>query len=294
MASPPRSRWTCSGRTRTSTAPCWATSMGTGPTAAVDGTDPSASPGSRLASPHEARHPRCGRATVELGGRADLLDAPLVDHRHHVAEDERLLLVVGHEHRRDRRARRAAGGPRSAPAPAGRCRGWRTARRAAGPGRGRERPGQRHPLLLATGQRRRLASAKPVEPDHGERCRATRRVRRSARRGRRRRCSADRHVREQRPVLEHHPDPALLGRDPRPVASLTTGPTVTTPASGRSSPAIDRSSVVLPDPLGPSRAHTWPGATSRDTPRSTSVEPKRLAMSTTESEEPAMAVVRGG
>ena len=38
------------------------------------------------------------------------------------------------------------------------------------------------------------------------------------------------------------------------------------PASGCSSPAIERSSVVLPQPLGPSRTTNSPGVTSSETP----------------------------
>src|SRR6266508_4676515 len=49
------------------------------------------------------------------------------------------------------------------------------------------------------------------------------------------------------------------------------------PRSIRSSPAIDRSSVVLPQPLGPNRATIAPGATCRLTSRSTSAAPKLLS-----------------
>src|SRR5262245_60687306 len=48
------------------------------------------------------------------------------------------------------------------------------------------------------------------------------------------------------------------------------------PSSGVSSPARSRSSVVLPQPEGPSSTRHSPAATSRSTPRTTSVEPKRL------------------
>ena len=40
----------------------------------------------------------------------------------------------------------------------------------------------------------------------------------------------------------------------------------TVPASGRSNPAIRRSSVVLPEPDGPSMVKNSPSATSRSTP----------------------------
>src|SRR5690242_8279930 len=41
---------------------------------------------------------------------------------------------------------------------------------------------------------------------------------------------------------------------------------------------MQRSSVVLPDPLGPITTTTSPAATDRETPRSTSSVPKRLEM----------------
>ena len=40
------------------------------------------------------------------------------------------------------------------------------------------------------------------------------------------------------------------------------------PSSGFSSPAMMRSSVVLPEPLGPSSAVIWPSGISTLTPRS--------------------------
>jgi hypothetical protein len=44
---------------------------------------------------------RCGRALVDLGGRAELLDAPAIHHRDAVGQAERLGLVVGDEDRGD-------------------------------------------------------------------------------------------------------------------------------------------------------------------------------------------------
>ncbi len=52
---------------------------------------------------------------------------------------------------------------------------------------------------------------------------------------------------------------------PRDAENTTTGPTATSPARGRSSPAIERSVVVLPHPLGPSSVKKRPSATSNDT-----------------------------
>ena len=78
-----------------------------------------------------------------------------------------------------------------------------------------------------------------------------------------------------------------------PLASLSTRPpTVTRPASGRSRPAIDRSKSSCPNRWGRAARTPAPAPRSSDTPRSTSVAPNRLAMPATESEDPAMAVVR--
>ena len=52
--------------------------------------------------------------------------------------------------------------------------------------------------------------------------------------------------------------------------------TRTSPPSGRSRPATARSSVVLPQPLGPRRATSDPAGTARSTPRSTRAAPNDL------------------
>jgi hypothetical protein len=75
-----------------------------------------------------------------------------------------------------------------------------------------QRPGQGHPLLLTAGQRRRHPVAEAAEADQlealldptGPPLLAGQPVPD---------VGADRHVREERPVLEHHPDPTALGRD---------------------------------------------------------------------------------
>ena len=56
--------------------------------------------------------------------------------------------------------------------------------------------------------------------------------------------------------------------------STAWSPTRTRPSVGRSRPAAERSSVDLPQPLGPSRATTSPAATWRSTPRSTALAPR--------------------
>src|SRR5207244_3791776 len=53
-------------------------------------------------------------------------------------------------------------------------------------------------------------------------------------------------------------------------------PTVARPASGRNKVARILTTVVLPAPLGPSTPTTLPVGTSRSTPFSATVSPKRL------------------
>src|SRR6185369_9428392 len=60
-------------------------------------------------------------------------------------------------------------------------------------------------------------------------------------------------------------------------AVTSSPPTRILPRSGVSKPAIRRSAVVLPLPLGPSSASTSPALTSRDRPRRTAWEPKLLS-----------------
>src|SRR3954467_1095698 len=64
-----------------------------------------------------------------------------------------------------------------------------------------------------------------------------------------------------------------------PVASSS--PKNTCPRSGISSPAITRSSVVLPEPDGPRSARSSPARTSSDTPRSAAVSPNSFAIPAT-------------
>src|SRR4051812_28172196 len=54
-------------------------------------------------------------------------------------------------------------------------------------------------------------------------------------------------------------------------------PTHSAPASGTTKPATILSSVVLPEPLGPSRVRNSPGLTSRDSGPRTGVPPYDLA-----------------
>ena len=59
-----------------------------------------------------------------------------------------------------------------------------------------------------------------------------------------------------------------------PSSATVRPPMRTRPASGRSKPAIMRSSVVLPEPLGPSSATIWPWSTRREAPSTALRAPK--------------------
>src|SRR6266850_6269449 len=61
------------------------------------------------------------------------------------------------------------------------------------------------------------------------------------------------------------PKPRRLGATKTPFVEeyTTRSPTLISPARGRSRPAIERSVVVLPQPLGPSRVKSFPSGTSK-------------------------------
>ena len=130
----------------------------------------------------------------------------------------------------------------------------------------RERAGERHPLALAAGELRRVAL---LEARRGRRSRAARRPRASiSRLG----PLADRqaegdvvahgHVLERGVVLEDEADAALLRRHAGDVVPADRRPR---PESGVSSPAMMRSSVDLPEPLGPEQRGERPvGDLERD------------------------------
>ena len=139
--------------------------------------------------------------------------------------------------RRARRASRCAGAGRCSP----------RARRAGRPPGGRERAREGDALLLAAGELVRVALAEPPEPTTVEQLRDARRggAGRRSRRSRRRSGVG----RARSPGRPSRPGGARAGprrRRPRPGR-----PSISiAPASGRSKPAIRRSSVVLPQPDG--------------------------------------------
>ena len=105
-------------------------------------------------------------------------------------------------------------------------------------------------------------------------------------------------VREQVELLEDHADPPADEVDaPRrrpgasPVISLPSRKM--RPSSGGSSRLMQRSSVDLPEPLGPITQTTSPRSTSRLTPRRTSSLPKRLWTFSSRSIGPSGAAAPG-
>jgi hypothetical protein len=195
-----------------------------------------------------ARRARAARRSARCGRGSS---------RRSVGDLHRLLLVVRDEHRRHvHLVVQPAQPARSSLRTARRAR--RTARRAAAPS-ARPRARARAPCAGAGRPRaaRDSGSAKLLELDELEQLvdaladLAFGRLRISS--ARRRRCR-DGHVLEGGVVLEDEADAALLRREP-----VASSPSMTTsPASGCSRPAMTRSSVDLPPPLGPSSAVSEP------------------------------------
>ena len=123
---------------------------------------------------------------------------------------------------------------------------------------GRQRAGERDSLALAARELVRVGAARSARPTSSRHSAA-----RSAASAPKPTLARDRQVREQRAVLEDHADAALLGLDPGAGAGHLAPPIRTLPASGRSKPAISRSSVVLPEPLGPTSGDDAPRSTRR-------------------------------
>ena len=236
----------------------------------------SARAGQHVGLAEELRHPARARALVDLLGRADLLDAPVAQHGDRVGERERLGLVV-----RDQQRARAGGAQ---------DRGDLLAQRLAQPGVergerlveqhdlgvGGERARQRDALALAAGELVRVGAARGRR---GRRARGVSRDPLAARAAPKPTLPRDRQVREQRALLEDHADAALLGLDPGARAGDgAPADLARVPASGRSKPAIMRSSVVLPEPLGPSSATSSPRLDAAGWRPSTAASARRTAL----------------
>ena len=87
------------------------------------------------------------------------------------------------------------------------------------------------------------------------------------------------HVRKERVVLKHHPDPADLGRRHGDVAAREPNRALVR----QRDPAMLRSSVVFPQPEGPSRLTNSPDATLNDTPPTAWTLPNRTCRPVTSS-----------
>ena len=225
--------------------------------------EPAAEPAHR---PEEAHHELGGRLVVDLARRADLLDPAVVHHRDPVGDLHRLLLVVGDQHRGHALLVVQPAQPR---AQLGADGGVERAERLVEQQHLRldgERAGERHPLALAARELVRAAarptsSARPAPAarrrGRGSRPWARLRIRRPKATFSRTLMCANGGV-----VLEHEADRRAPGAA-RCVTSRRRSATV--PVSGGSRPAMIRSSVDLPEPLGPSSAVSEPSGTSSET-----------------------------
>ena len=154
----------------------------------------------------------------------------------------------------------------------------------------RQRPGDRDPLLLAAGEPFGVLAELVAEADPFEqrgRFLPRLRLRAAEHLFRRHRHVLERGlVGEEVELLEDHPDPLADEVEvPALLAGARAGPLQMSwpsrkisPCSGGSSRLTQRSSVLLPEPLGPRMQTTSPLATSRSIPFSTSSSPKRLWM----------------
>ena len=181
---------------------------------------------------------RVGRASPPVDEvRDDLL----------VGEVEREQRLVAQQHRRvaDQRLRHPQPLLLAAGQPPDRAR-WRSAPRRPTPARPAPVRGAPRPAAQPDAE----AVAVEAEPDEV--------------------AGAQRQVLREGLLLRHVADGPAAARGGCP-------PTSTSPACSGCSPRSTRSSVVLPDPLGPSTARNSPGATSRSSPSHSVRSPKRSA-----------------
>jgi hypothetical protein len=218
----------------------------------------------------EAHHERVRGLVVELARPADLLDPAVVHHRDVVGDRHRLLLVVRDQDGRDvdlvvqpaqplaqlRADLRVERAERLVEQEHARLH--------------RQRAGERHALALAARELVGVALVVAGEPDDAEQLvdRASISPSALADRQPERDVVAHGHVLERRVVLEHEADVAPLRRD-----VVTSSPVISPCRVGLSSPAMIRSSVDLPEPLGPSSAVSEPSGISSVTSSSAAKSP---------------------
>ncbi len=224
----------------------------------------------------EVRDERRGRMLVDLARAAYLLDLPAVHDCDAVGHRKRLVLVVGDVH--ERRSQLGLDPLQLELHLLTELYVQRT-QRFVEQQRGRlvdERAGQRHALLLAAGKLPRAPVLEPLELDDAQDLEHTPAVLlpgNALHLEPERDVVVDRHVREERVLLEHHVDGSSVREDRRDVL-VPEGSS--RPSSGTSNPAIIRSVVVFPHPLGPRSEKNSPSRIASVTSRTASASPKRL------------------
>ena len=222
---------------------------------------------------HELRRPPLRRLGVHVLGRADLHDPALAHQRQPIGQGQSLLLVVRNQ---NRGGAGIAQDQLDLPPEVGAQRRIEAREGLVEKdhlGLGSERAGQRDTLALAAGELVRMAVRLVLQAHELERAQRPVTIAAPAAEGD---VALDREVREQRVVLEDHPDPAPLGRDPAAVPRDRSPAHGDAPDSGRSNPAMRRSSVVFPHPDGPSTANSSPGCTASVTLVDGAREPEAL------------------
>ena len=259
-------RWTASGRTSTSTSPRAAPLRRQGPELGLDAPRAGA-PGEEVRLADERGDLPRGRAAVQLLGGRPLHDPPPPHHRHLVGQAEAPLPGRGSRRSRSPRARRRmlrTSTRRRERSPASRLENGSSSSTTVGSGR--QRPGEGDPLLLARRTARAACGAPGPADRSGRAARATRVLRSRPRGSARRRCwRATVRCGNSAPSWKTIPTRRRSGGTIRPRAGHELPADGDAPASGASKPAIRRRVVVLPQPLGPSRARNPPAATSRST-----------------------------
>src|SRR5213594_2984230 len=215
------------------------------------------------------------RPRVNLLRAPDLLDPAAPHHRDAVGDRERLFLVVGDVERRDPEVLLDLADLAAETKPdlrVERREGLVEEENLRAPG---ECPGERDPLLLAARELVRVPALEAAEARQGDHLgdalvdldaghRATRRPKAMF--------SATVMVGNSAYDWKTMPTPRRRG-----ATSLTTRSSKrTSPASGRSKPAIRRSVVVLPQPEPPTRETSSPRLISRQSPSAAIDPPKRL------------------
>ena len=233
-------------------------------------------PPSSLTGPTKRMTNSLAGLLVEVARRADLLDRAVVEDHDLLGDLHRLLLVVRDEHRRhvDLVVQAAQ--------PGAQLLAHRGVERAEGlveqqhPRLHRQRARQRHALALAAGELRRVAVGEAVEAAPA---RAARRRAPDLLLGPLADRQPERDVVAHGHVLERRRSAGRRSRRRGAAAAtaVASSPPITTrPRRAPRGPAMMRSSVDLPLPLGPSSAVSEPSGTSSETSSSATKSPNRF------------------